>query len=307
MAFHFKDNPAPKKTVLEDGTEVIRTCAWSPPGCHAVGCGIRLFVKDGELVKVEGDPDHQLTQGRLCPRCLALKEAVYHPDRIRYPMKRAREDRGLDKWERISWDEATDLIVSKTEDIRARYGSEAICVYMGTGREAVRYGFTLSSKVLRTPNNCYAQSGWSCMGPRQTAMTMMLGSAYIELDYGGGYVDVWNDPAFVVPDYVFCLGKEPLKSNPDGLWGHALIELMKRGSKLIMADPRVNWLATRADQVLQVLPGTDAALCLAILNVLVDEDLVDHDFIEKWCYGYDELVERVQGYTPCLLYTSRCV
>lgn len=86
MAFHFKDNPAPKKTVLEDGTEVIRTCAWSPPGCHAVGCGIRLFVKDGELVKVEGDPDHQLTQGRLCPRCLALKEAVYHPDRIRYPI-----------------------------------------------------------------------------------------------------------------------------------------------------------------------------------------------------------------------------
>ena len=60
--------PRPRKTVLEDGTEVIRTCAWSPPGCHAVGCGIRLFVKDGELVKVEGDPDHQLTQGALCPR-----------------------------------------------------------------------------------------------------------------------------------------------------------------------------------------------------------------------------------------------
>ena len=65
MAFHFKEHPAPKKTVLDDGTEIIRTCAWSPPGCHAVGCGIRLFVKDGELVKVEGDPDHQLTRGRL--------------------------------------------------------------------------------------------------------------------------------------------------------------------------------------------------------------------------------------------------
>ena len=166
MAFHYKDNPAPKTEVLSDGTIVTRTCAWSPPGCHAVGCGIKLFVKDGELVKVEGDPDHQLTQGRLCPRCLALKEAVYHPDRILYPMKRAREDRGKDKWERISWDEATDLIISETERIREQYGSEAICVYMGTGREAVRYGFTLSSKVLRTPNNCYAQSGWSCMGPR---------------------------------------------------------------------------------------------------------------------------------------------
>lgn len=298
MAFHYKDNPAPKTEVLDDGTIVTRTCAWSPPGCHAVGCGIKLFVKDGELVKVEGDPDHQLTQGRLCPRCLALKEAVYHPDRILYPMKRAREDRGKDKWERISWDEATDLIVSETERIREQYGSEAICVYMGTGREAVRYGFTLSSKVLRTPNNCYAQSGWSCMGPRQTAMTMMLGSAYIELDYNGGSLEVWNDPNWKRPDYVFCLGKEPLESNPDGLWGHALIELMKQGSKLIMVDPRLCWLATRADQVLQIIPGTDAALCLAILNVLINEDLIDHEFVDKWCYGYDELVERVQEYTP---------
>ena len=298
MAFHFKENPVPRKTVLEDGTEVIRSCAWSPPGCHAVGCGVRLFVKDGKLVKVEGDPDHQMTQGRLCPRCLALKEAVYHPDRLLYPMKRDPKDRGLDKWERITWEEATDLIISETERIRATYGSEAICQYMGTGREAVRYGFTLSSKVLRTPNNCYAQSGWSCMGPRQTAMTMMLGSAYIELDYGGGNLGYWDDPETVIPDYVFCLGKEPLESNPDGLWGHALIEIMKRGAKLIMVDPRINWLATRADQVLQLIPGTDAALCLAILNVLINEDLYDHDYVDRWCYGFNELAERVQQYPP---------
>ena len=298
MAFHFKEDPAPKKTVLEDGTEVIRTCAWSPPGCHAVGCGVRLHVKDGELVKVEGDPDHQLTQGRLCVRCLAMKEAVYHPDRLLYPMKRDPKDRGKDKWERISWAEATQLIVSENERIRATYGPESICTYQGTGRESVRYGFELSAKVLRTPNTCYAQSGWSCMGPRQTAMTMMLGSAYIELDFNGGSLDVWDDPDWKRPDYVFCLGKEPLKSNPDGLWGHALIELMKRGSKLIMVDPRMNWLATRAEQVLQVLPGTDAALVLAILNVLINEDLIDHDFVDKWCYGFDELKERVQEYTP---------
>ena len=64
---------------------------------------------------------------------------------------------------------------------------------------------------------------------------------------------------------------------------------MKRGTKLIMADPRVNWLASRADQVLQLIPGTDAALCLAILNVLINEDLVDHDYIDRWCFGFDEL------------------
>ncbi|MDR2108776.1 MAG: molybdopterin-dependent oxidoreductase [Coriobacteriales bacterium] len=300
MAFHFKEDPAPKHQVLTDGTSVTRSCAWSPPGCHAVGCGVRLFVKDGELVKVEGDPDHPLTQGRLCPRCLALKEAVYHPDRIVYPMKRERADRGLDKWQRISWDEATELIVSKVNAIKEEHGAEAICVFMGTGREAVRYGFTLSSKVLKTPNNCYAQSGWSCMGPRQTAMTMMLGSAYIELDYGGGNLEVWDSPDFVAPDYVFCLGKEPLKSNPDGLWGHALIEIMKRGSKLIMVDPRMNWLATRADQVLQLRPNTDAALVLALLNVIISEDLYDHDFVDRWCYGFEELAERVKEYPPSL-------
>lgn len=298
MAFHYKEHPVPAHTVLDDGTEVIRTCAWSPPGCHAVGCGVKLFVKDNKLVKVEGDPDHQLTQGRLCVRCLDLKEAVYHPDRILYPMKRDPKDRGKDKWERISWDEATQFIVDKTEEIRAKYGSEAICQYMGTGREAVRYGFELSSKVLRTPNNCYAQSGWSCMGPRQTAMTMMLGSAYIELDYNGGSLEVWDDPDWKRPDYIFCLGKEPLKSNPDGLWGHALIELMKQGSKLILVDPRANWLSTRADQLIQLIPGTDAALCLAILHVLIEEDLYDHDFVDRWCYGFDELAERVKEYTP---------
>ena len=105
----------PWEEVLDDGTVVVRTNAWSPPGCHPVGCGIRAYVKDGKLVKVEGDPNHPITKGRLCPRCLALKEYVYHPDRITHPMKRAREDRGLDKWERITWDEAWDTIKAETE------------------------------------------------------------------------------------------------------------------------------------------------------------------------------------------------
>jgi anaerobic selenocysteine-containing dehydrogenase len=111
MAVHYNQTSEWKKT-LEDGTEVIRTCAWSPPGCHAVGCGLRLFVKDGELVKVEGDPEHPLTRGKLCVRCLALKEYIYHPDRIKYPMKRVGE-RGESKWERITWDEAFDMIIEK--------------------------------------------------------------------------------------------------------------------------------------------------------------------------------------------------
>ena len=75
---------------LADGTKVYRTAQWSPPGCHGVGCGLRAFVKDGKLVKVEGDPDQPITNGRLCVRCLTLPEYIYHKDRLLYPMKRDR-------------------------------------------------------------------------------------------------------------------------------------------------------------------------------------------------------------------------
>ena len=81
----------------EDGLTVTRGCAWSPPGCHPTGCGIKTYVNAaGELVKIEGDENHPITNGRLCVRCLAIRDYVYNPDRVRYPMKRAREDRGKD-------------------------------------------------------------------------------------------------------------------------------------------------------------------------------------------------------------------
>lgn len=298
MALIFPENQSPRQQTLEDGTIVTRTCAWSPPGCHAVGCGIKLFVKDGELIKVEGDPEHPMTKGRLCVRCLAFKEYFDHPDRLRHPMKRSRDDRGKDKWEQISWDEATQIIVEKTNEIKEKWGPESIVLFSGTGREPVRYAYPLQYQVLGTPNFCYSQSGWSCLGPRETAFFLIVGSPYLEYDYGGGLPEKWDDKDFVVPEYVLLVGKEPLKSNPDGLFGHALIECMKRGTKLIDVDPRTPWLATRADEHVDLRPNTDAAFLLAVLHVLCGEDLVNHDFIDKWCYGYDELAEHVKQYTP---------
>lgn len=298
MSLIYPESQSPRQETLEDGTVVTRTCAWSPPGCHAVGCGVKLFVKDGELVKVEGDPEHPLTRGRLCVRCLAFKEYLEHPDRLRHPMKRAREDRGKDKWERITWDEATQIIVEKVNEIKEKWGPESIILYGGTGREPVRYAFAMQAQALGTPNYCYAQSGWSCMGPRNTAFNLLMGSPYLEYDYGGGLPLKWDDPDFVLPEYVLLVGKEPLKSNPDGLFGHALLECMKRGTKLIIVDPRTPWVATRADEHVALRPNTDAAFVLAVLNVICSEDLVNHDFIDRWCYGYDELAEHVKQYTP---------
>ena len=96
----------------QEQEKVIRTTVWSPgAGCHG-GCGVKLHVKNGRLVKVEGDENHPWNQGRLCPRVLALTQYVYHPDRLLYPIKRAGE-RGEGKWTRISWDEALTFISDK--------------------------------------------------------------------------------------------------------------------------------------------------------------------------------------------------
>lgn len=291
------ESTTPWKTVLDDGTEVVRTNAWSAPGCHPVGCGVKLYVKDGQLLKVEGDPEHPVTKGRLCPRCLALKEVVYHPDRITHPMKRVGA-RGEDKWEQISWDEAVQTIVTKSKEIAEQYGPMSIVLFAGTGREAVKFQYPLAAVALGTLNVCYSQSGWSCMGPRDTAVAFVLGSGYTEVDFGAGHLGQCDDPEYTLPEYVVLWGKDPLRSNADGLWGHGLIEIMKRGTKLINVDPRLNWLSSRSEHAIQLRPNTDTALALALLNVVINEDLYDHDFVDKWTYGFEELSERVQQYPP---------
>lgn len=283
----------------ENGETIIRTCAWSPPGCHPVGCGLQLHIKDGKLDYVEGDPDHPVTRGALCPRCLALKDVVYNPKRIMYPQKRAPEDRGKDKWERITLDEAFDILEEKTRYFTDNYGAESIIVFCGTGREATIYHNELAFMGFGSPNACYAQSGWACYAPRVSSMAYLMGGGYPEVDYAARYPDRYDHPGWEAPKYVILWGKEPLKSNADGFWGHAIIDMMKDyGTKLICVDPRINWLSTRAEINLQLRPGTDVALALGMLNVIINEDLYDHQAVEYWCYGFEELAQRVQEYPP---------
>ena len=286
------------KTQVGDET-IFRTCAWSPPGCHPVGCGLRVHVKDGIITKIEGDPEHPITRGSLCPRCLALKEYIYHPDRIIHPLKRAKEDRGKDKWVQCSWEEATDLIADHANEIIEKYGAETIIVFGGTGREGNNWYPQWANLVFGSPNSVYAQAGWSCYGPRMTNTAFMVGGGYPEIDYAMKFPDRYDDPRFTPPEMILIWGKEPLRSNPDGLYGHAIIEMMRNfGTKIICVDPRVTWLGTRAEEIVQVRPGTDTAMAMAFIYVLAHDDLVDHDFIDGWTYGYDQLVERVQDMPP---------
>ena len=114
--------------------KIVRTTTWSAgPGCHG-GCGAKVHVKDGRVVKIEGDEDHPWNQGKLCVRALAMTQYIYHPDRVTYPLKRVGK-RGEGKWERISWDEAFDTIEKKFKDIREQHGAESVIFAQGTGRD----------------------------------------------------------------------------------------------------------------------------------------------------------------------------
>ena len=254
----------------EDGDyTVTRTCPWSPPGCHPVGCGLKLYVnEDGRLEHVEGDENHPVTQGRLCPRCITLKDYVYSPARILTPMKRDRSQRGnADAWEECSWDEAFAIIKENYERIVDQYGPESIIGMSGTGRE----GGTMSlypTMVFGTPNYCYMQSGYACYTPRLAAAAYITGSTYSEWDYAGALPDRWDDERYTLTEVLVMWGKAPLESNPDGFFGHAVIDLMKRGTRIICIDPRVTWLGCReGNWTIQIKPQTDTCLALGLINI----------------------------------------
>ena len=275
---------------------VTRTTARTGPGCHN-GCFVLLYTdKDGKLVKVEGDPESPYNQGRICARCLALPEIVNHEDRLLYPMKRAVEDRGKNKWERISWDQALDEITEKFFAIREKWGAESVQFLQGTGRDISTYILRLAWS-FGSPNPGYLLSGSACYLPRIASLYCETGSFWI-VDCGQATPERYDDPNYKIPEYVFLWGNNPLQSNADGFFGHWIVDLLRRGTKLIAVDPRVTWLSARSDMHIQLRSGTDGALALGMLNVIINEDLYDHEFVDKWCYGFDQLKERVQEYPP---------
>jgi anaerobic selenocysteine-containing dehydrogenase len=277
----------------EDGLTVTRTAAWSGPGCHN-GCGVLMYTnEEGKLVKVEGDPENPFNMGRICVRCLTHVESTYHKDRLLYPLKRIGE-RGENKWERISWDEALDTIAEKFLSIREKYGAESVVFAQGTGRDIASY-ITRLAWSFGSPNYVIFLAGFACYGPR-IATSFLSQGFYAEPDFSEFSPYRFKDPNWVNPECIVVWGVDPLKSNADGFFGHWIVDSLKRGSKLIVIDPRLTWLAARAEVFLPIRPGTDAALALGILNIAIQEDLYDHNFVEKWTYGIEQLAERAAEY-----------
>lgn len=278
--------------------QVVKMGGWSAgPGCHG-GCGVKVYIKDGQLVKIEGDEEHPYLQGRLCPRALALTQYIYHPDRLKYPLKRIGE-RGEGKWQRISWDEAFNFCEHKMREIKGEYGAEAMVFGQGTGRDAGGPIIFLAY-AYGSPNwTLYGLSGLACFTPRLAAMQMVGGDATFP-DAGQFFPDRYKDPEWIPPKVMLHWARNIQGSQCTDHYfsGHWVVDLMKQGTKLIAIDPRCTWETSRAALWLRIRPGTDGALALAMLNVIINERLYDKAFVDKWTYGFDELKERVQEYPP---------
>jgi len=246
--------------------------------CHG-GCGVLVYTRDGRVMKIAGDPDCPINHGTLCSKGIASAQLAYHPDRLTYPVRRV-GPKASGKWERISWDEALDTIAERILDYKERFGAESIVMGYGTGREneAVIYRF---ANLLGTPNVLTA--GHFCYGPRIATSIITCGSNVI--------VDYENHPKCIM-----VWGNNVVISNPDEYKGESFSASLDRGAKLIAVDPRLTRIAARADIWLQLRPGTDAALAFGMLNVIVNEELHDREFVQNHVYGWEPFIKRISEY-----------
>jgi len=265
-----------KNSETNSEESVVKTQCYSCRG----GCGVFLHIKDNKIVRVEGDPDHPTSKGTLCPKGLAVKQLVHHPDRLKYPLRRVGK-RGEGKWERISWDQAYNEIVEKFQEIKKKYGAEAITGGIGTGRNHNDWSARFWNH-LGTPNaNDPMQF---CMGPRCVAGYYSIG------------IPAPLDPHYTATNCLVAWGRNELHSHPS--IGRYIFDAFERGSKLIVIDPRFTKLASRADLWLQIRPGGDSALALSMIHTIIGEELYDKKFVTEWCHGFEELKEHVKKHTP---------
>ena len=252
--------------------------------CHG-GCGVLVHVVDGTIQRVTGDRSSPLNRGLLCPKGVAGAEIVYHPDRLTHPMKRLGA-RGDGRWARIGWDEAYDIIADKLERIIDENGPESIVIGTGTGRHHCNF-VPRFANALGTPNWCepgHAQ----CFFPRVNVSHLTFGGLPV-CDYYGK----------VKPACVLVWGHNPLNSGPDGELPFHTRRLMNGGkTRYVVVDPRRTTIAEHADAWLQVRPGTDDALALAMIHVIIAEGLHDKPFVERWTYGFEQLAAHVRPLTP---------
>ncbi|HTW31934.1 MAG TPA: molybdopterin-dependent oxidoreductase, partial [Candidatus Sulfotelmatobacter sp.] len=255
-------------------------------------CGVLITVEDGRATKIQGDPNHAVTRGFLCAKVAKYLDRVYSPDRVLYPMRRIvakgpgadRSLRATQSWQRISWDKALDEITSRFRQISREFGSEAILPYSFGGTLGALNGASMDRRFFHR------------LGASQLDRTICssAGEAGLESVYG---IKLGTEPEqFRNSKYIIAWASN-IHGNNVHLWPF-ITEARRNGAKLVVIDPYRTRTAECADWHLPINLGTDAALALAMMHVIIGEDLHDEDYLAKYTIGFDPLRQKVREYPP---------
>ena len=252
--------------------------------CHA-NCGL-LAHRDSEgAVSVEGDPDHPMNRGRLCVKGAAIPEFIRSEDRLKYPLQKTPTG-----FKRISWDDALKLAAEKLGEIRSKFGPLSLARCGGAPVSyQCRDGFLQFMGEYGSPNMTGAAN--LCMVPRMTAFHEVTGGIRAEPDYGSTKL-------------VLFWGANPLVTERFGAYSayngmsQVIPRLKQRGVRIISIDPFRTTTVQQADEWVQLKPGSDIALGLAMIHVIINEGLYDKTFIERYASGFEELNEHVRECSP---------
>jgi anaerobic selenocysteine-containing dehydrogenase len=259
-------------------TQVRATCPLDCPDT----CALLVTVEDGVATAVKGDPDHPTTAGVLCTKVSRYTERTYHEDRLLHPLKRIGR-KGEGKFERISWEEALETIAARLKPIAAR-APEAILPYSYCGTMGLIQGESMSSRFFN-------KIGASLLDRTICAMAGFTGYKYtIGASIGTDMEQFQNAKLLII------WGGNPIASNLH-FWTRAQ-EAKRNGARLIAIDPYRSLTAEKCHQHIALLPGTDSALALGLMHVLINEDLLDHDYIAQYTLGFEQLKQRAQEWTP---------
>lgn len=255
-------------------------------------CGVLITVEDGRAVKVQGDPAHPFTQGFLCAKVAKYLDRVYSPERVLYPMRRV-GPKGSggggalprpDTFERITWDQALDEIASRFQQISREFGSEAILPYSYGGNIAALNGGSMDRRFFHR------------LGASQLDRTICsaCGEEAIKSVYG---IKLGTEPEqFRHSKYIIAWGAN-IHGNNVHLWPF-IEEARRQGARLVVIDPYRTRTARCADWHLPINTGTDAALALGLMHVIINEGLYDADYVARYTLGFDQLRQKVQEYPP---------
>ncbi len=247
------------------------------------GCSMVYTVEDGQVTKVRGNPDHPFTKGGLCVKVTDFPNHIYATDRVLHPMKRT-GPKGSGQFEQITWDAALDEIADRYRGIIDTVGAKAILPYSYLGHMGVLNGMTVGDPFFNALGTSVTERTF-CDGGAITAHVMTLGPT------------AGVDPeAMVHSKYIIIWACNVLSNN---LHLQPFIdEAQKNGAKIVVIDPVAHRTAKKADWHIPINPGTDGALALAMMNVIIAEGLTDADYVERYTTGFDELSEHVEQYTP---------